>query len=203
MSSLTGERDNSRIFTDIPFFSRRKLIITQQRLNNNKRSKKKKSFGKVFSPPHLAFGQLCFWSLIGRRTFIKPLSFEAAKKKKQHPARSSRLERKRVANSKVLRRVCNLDVLACTDKQTDVSIPSPPEMWIKPFSVLFFFKHLSSFCNRSECLYVSERIKAATCSPSVNTLFSKLQEMVGVGSPEASQVRVTCSSNSDAVWLLR
>lgn len=45
--------------------------------------------------------------------------------------------------------------------------------------------------------------KKGTCSPSVKTLFWKLQEMVGVGSPEASQVSVTCSSNSEAVWLFR
>lgn len=42
-----------------------------------------------------------------------------------------------------------------------------------------------------------------TCSPSVKILVSKLQEMAGVGSPEASQVSVMCSSNSEAVSFFR
>lgn len=42
-----------------------------------------------------------------------------------------------------------------------------------------------------------------TCSPSVKTRVPKLHVMVGVGSPVASHVNVTCSSISVVLWLSR
>lgn len=46
-------------------------------------------------------------------------------------------------------------------------------------------------------------LNLSTCSFSVKTRRPKLQMMLGVGSPVASQVNVICSSNSEAVWFSR
>ncbi len=67
----------------------------------------------------------------------------------------------------------------------------------------------SSFYSSSCCSHFSPvRSPCAcafgvTCSPSVKTLVPKLHVMVGVGSPVASHVNLTCSSISVVVWLSR